>query len=285
MLSEEFKKHYPFNSHYYQIDGKKYHYIDEGSGPVLLLMHGNPTWSFYYRNLIKHFSSSYRVICPDHIGCGFSDKPKDYDYCLKNHYSNVISLLNHLGINEFDMVVHDWGGAIGFGAVCNGQFNVNKVAVLNTAAFTDDNIPFSIWLCKIPVLGPFIVKQFNAFAWPATFMAVTRKLPKFIKKCFLLPYSSPDNRIAISEFVRDIPMFSGHKSWSEIKNIEVFLNNFKGQIGLFWGGKDFCFNDHFLQRWQAIFPKAPLTYYRDAGHYVLEDARGKIEEDLSRFFA
>ena len=119
-LSPFVREEYPFSSQYFQQfsdDKSKHnqHYLDEGKGPVVLLIHGNPTWSFYFRNLIpKLVTQGFRCIVPDHMGCGLSDKPANYPYTLERRISDVDRILKHLGILEFNLVVHDWGGAIGF---------------------------------------------------------------------------------------------------------------------------------------------------------------------------
>ena len=111
-IPNDLKGEYPFNPHFLNVKKEKLHYVDEGQGEPLLMLHGNPTWSFFYRNLAKFFSqNNYRVIVPDHIGCGLSDKPQDYDYTLENHIENTISLIEKLNLKDITLIVHDWGGA------------------------------------------------------------------------------------------------------------------------------------------------------------------------------
>ena len=189
---------YPYKENYFKTKaGHKLHYIDEGQngGETFLMLHGNPTWSFYYRNLINEFSQNSRVVVPDHIGCGLSDKPQDYEYSLENHISNVEDLVKELGLKDITLVVHDWGGAIGFGFATRHPDLVKRVVILNTAAYTSDYIAPQINICRIPVLGEKVIRTFNAFAYPATFMAVEKKLPKNAKKGFLYPYNNYRNRI------------------------------------------------------------------------------------------
>ncbi len=111
-----FEAEYPFASHFFDLDGLRYHYIDEGTGPTLLMVHGNPTWSFAWRNLIKALAPRYRVVAVDHIGCGFSDKPQDYSYRLAQHVANLERFVTGLDLSEITLFAHDWGGAIGMGA-------------------------------------------------------------------------------------------------------------------------------------------------------------------------
>ena len=197
---------YPFPSHYLQLDGGRLHYIDEGAGPVIVMVHGNPTWSYYFRHLISLLRVNHRVIALDHMGCGLSDKPQHYSYCLAQHIENLESLLSHLQIDHFSLVVHDWGGAIGLGCAVNHIGSIEKIVVMNTAAFHSTRIPLRIQLCRLPIVGEVIVRLFNGFAWPARFMAVKKKLASEVAKAYLAPYNSWKNRIAIYKFVRDIPL-------------------------------------------------------------------------------
>ena len=114
--SPDWRPLYPFASHYAVIAGGRQHYLDEGRGPAVVMLHGNPTWSFYYRNLVLALRDEHRVIVPDHMGCGLSDKPQEYTYTLRQHIDNLEHLLDEeLQVPEVDLVVHDWGGAIGMG--------------------------------------------------------------------------------------------------------------------------------------------------------------------------
>ena len=139
------------------------------------MLHGNPSWSYYYRNLANLLKSSYRVIVPDHIGCGLSDKPQDYPYRLKNHIDNIESLVTHLNVEKCSLVVHDWGGAIGMGYAVRHPDAIDSLIILNTAAFRSQKIPWRIKICRTPLLGPLLIRGFNAFAGAAVFMAVTKK--------------------------------------------------------------------------------------------------------------
>jgi len=277
------KNLYPFRSNFLDIDGKQYHYIDEGSGDPVLMVHGNPTWSFYYRNLATALKGTNRVIAPDHIGCGLSDKPQDYEYTLENHVENLKKLVKFLDLKNITLVVHDWGGAIGFGLATAMPELIKRIVILNTAAFHMNRIPFTIGLCKNKLFGKFIVKQFNAFAWPATFMATNKGLEHNVKKGYLLPYDNSKNRIAVAEFVQDIPLKESHRSFYTLNSIEKKLKSLKCPKLILWGGKDFCFNDHFFKKWQDIYPDAYYKYYKDAGHYVLEDEQKDVIQNIKDF--
>jgi pimeloyl-ACP methyl ester carboxylesterase len=281
-IPNELKTEYPFKSHFLKIKSEDLHYIDEGDGPVVIMLHGNPTWSFFYRNVVKQLSSNHRVIVPDHIGCGLSSKNENYEYTLKNHIENVLKLIQHLKIEKFSLIVHDWGGAIGMGVATTLPDKVEKIVAMNTAGFTSSEIPFRINILRNPV-GEFVIRSMNAFAYPATFMAVNKKMNNVVKKGFLLPYNNYSNRIATAKFVRDIPMDSNHPTYQTLKKIEDNLKMIKAPLLLLWGEKDFCFTMNFFHKWLSFFPNAKTKTYPRAGHYLLEDETNDVLIQIENF--
>jgi len=275
---------YPFTPKNIPIDGHVLSYLDEGEGSPVVMLHGNPTWSFYYRNLVSLLCRSYRVIVPDHLGCGFSDKPQDYPYLLENHIDNVERLLAELGIDRFSLVVHDWGGAIGMGLAARKSDRIKSITVMNSAAFTSRRIPLRIRICRIPILGDILVRGFNGFAKSALTMAVTKKMKPEIASGYISPYGSWANRIALLRFVQDIPLSPKDKSWETLAAIEKSLIQFQDTPMLvLWGGKDFCFTRHFYDEWLLRFPDAKGYFFADAGHYVLEDAFDRLAPLITTF--
>lgn len=261
------------------------HYLDEGVGPVVCLLHGNPTWSFFYRKLIVHLrDSGFRCIAPDHIGCGLSDTPRNRPYTLEQRIRDVEHLLDYLEIKRFSLVLHDWGGAIGCGLATRRTEQIEKLVLLNTAAFTSLRLPWRIALLKIPLLGEWIIRGLNGFVLPATWMAVQYPLSPNARAGYLWPYASWEERLAVWKFVQDIPLRPSHPSYRVLRGIETALPRLSEKpAGIFWGGKDFCFNDHFLERWRKIFPRAHVRVFPDAGHYVLEDAGGEATDAIREF--
>lgn len=277
---------YPFTAHYLELPHGRLHYVDEGEGPTVVLVHGNPTWSYYYRGLIRRLAPHFRVIALDHLGCGLSDKPQDYEYTLKNHIANLTTLLRQLGVNRTSLVVHDWGGPIGIGMAAGSEIEIDRLVVLNTAAFRAQRIPLRIRLCRWPVLGKILVRGLNGFAWPATFMAVEKRLAPSVRQAYLLPYGNWNNRVAVHEFVLDIPLSPGHRSYQDLVEIENYLAVIKKEekpLMVIWGSRDFCFNDHFYHEWQERFPEAIFHYLENGGHYVLEDIKEQAEELIETF--
>ena len=183
---------YPWQPKKLAVDGGELSYLDEGpeDAPVMLCVHGNPTWSFYWRALVEHFAGRFRVIVPDHIGCGLSDKPQDWPYQLAGHMGNLCKLVDHLGLKDITLVVHDWGGAIGVGLATERPELFGRFVITNTAAYLSQDIPLSIASCRIPGFGSVAVRGLNGFARAALVRAVCKPLPAAAKDGLLVPYDS-----------------------------------------------------------------------------------------------
>ncbi len=285
-MGETWRGLYPFASQFLDLDGVNYHYVDEGAGPTLLLVHGNPTWSFHWRNLILALRSRCRLIAVDHIGCGLSDKPLGYPYRLSQHIENVGRLIEHLDLDDVTLVGHDWGGAIGLGAVLGNRERFSRLVLLNTAAFRSQRIPWRIRICRTPLFGPLAVRGLNAFARAALWMAVCRheKMTAEIRAGYLAPYDNWAHRIAIQRFVDDIPLSPRHPSYATLVEIERGLPALANlPTTLIWGMRDWCFTPHFLERFIEYFPTADVRRIADAGHWVMEDACEQVISIVERF--
>ncbi|MDY6864300.1 MAG: alpha/beta fold hydrolase [Thermodesulfobacteriota bacterium] len=285
---EKFKILYPFESHFLDINGYKYHYLDEGEGDPVVMLHGNPTWSFYYRNIIVGLRKKNRVIVPDHMGCGLSDKPQNYNYTLLQHINNTEILIDRLKLQKVTLVLHDWGGAIGMGYAIRNPENIRRFIIFNTAAFfsSSSTIPWRIYFCRLPIIGDIVVRFFNAFAVLALYMACNHRdrITKQVRTGYLAPYNSYANRIAILKFVRDIPLNPTDSSFTLMESIEKGLWKFKRHpMIILWGEKDFCFKLPFLELWKGFFPHAEVKIIKDAAHYVVEDAHERIVPWIKEF--
>lgn len=287
-----FRHLYPWQGKFHQVGGHRMHYLDEGQGRPVVMLHGNPTWSFYWRHLIGPVCKTHRVIVPDHIGCGLSDKPNDdaYGYTLEERVSNIESLLESLGIvDDITLVLHDWGGMIGLAFANRNRERISRLVITNTAGFglpEGKALPWQIALAKHFPVSEFVVRRLNAFVLGAAQTCSTRKggLDKDVKAAYIAPYNNYENRIAIHRFVKDIPLSADHQSYGIVDDVSQNLDLLKEKPTLiFWGLKDFVFDRHFLGEWQRRWPEAQYHIYEDAGHYILEDAHERIVPILEDF--
>ncbi|MCL4192993.1 MAG: alpha/beta fold hydrolase [Thermoguttaceae bacterium] len=279
---------YPFESRFAEIGGHRYHYLDEGRGPVLLLVHGNPTWTFLWRDVIKGLRDRYRVIAVDHIGCGMSDKPSPdrYPYTLARRIEDLCRFVEQLDLCDVSLVAHDWGGAIGMGAAIEIPDRFRRFVLMNTAAFRAQRCPRRIRLCHVPFLGQVAVQGFNLFIRAALRQAAEKPLADPVREGLAAPYDSWGNRVAIYRFVCDIPLDPRHTSYSTLLRMEQEIGRFREHpVCLIWGMRDWCFTPDFLQRFIEIFPAAEVHRLPDAGHYLIEDAPELVVPLIGDFFA
>ncbi|MFN3428540.1 MAG: alpha/beta fold hydrolase [Candidatus Sericytochromatia bacterium] len=284
MLDDTTRAMYPFEGKTLDRGGLRYHYLDEGQGDPVVMLHGNPSWSFYYRNLVMALKDGHRCIVPDHIGMGLSDKPGDdrYTYTLESRVDDLEALLDHLGLTDnLTLVVHDWGGMIGFAFASRHPERIKRLVVLNTSAFLlpeTKPFPLPLWMARDTALGAWLVRGVNAFAGAASFVGCTEHpMPTELRNAYIAPYDNWDNRIATLRFVQDIPLKPGDRAYDLVKSVQDGLERFAGiPMLICWGDKDFVFDHHFLAEWERRFPNAEVHRFPKAGHYVLEDARESV---------
>jgi haloalkane dehalogenase len=281
---------YPFQSHWFDRCGLRYHYLDEGAGEPVLCVHGNPTWSFHFRRVVLALRSTHRVIVPDHIGCGLSDKPGDdrYEYTLASRVEDLEALIAALDLTDITLIVHDWGGMIGIAAALRNPPRFARIIVLNTAAFlppAGKRLPRRLAIVRNNRrLAAILVRGFNAFARGAARMATRRGLPADVRAAYLAPYDSWANRIATLRFVQDIPQRPGDRSFALSQWVDDHLHRLRGMPMLIcWGQRDFVFDSAYLAEWRRRFPAAEVHTFRDAGHYLLEDEPDAVTARIRDF--
>jgi cis-3-alkyl-4-acyloxetan-2-one decarboxylase len=285
--SNDWRELYPFSSHEVMLGRHRCHYLDDGSGPVLLLVHGNPTWSFYWRDLVRAWRDHYRVVAIDLIGCGLSDKPSaaEYSYRLAQRVADVGELIEKLDLRDVTLVAHDWGGGIGMGAAVAAPERFARFVLMNTGAFRA-KCPWQIRLCHIPVFGQVAVQGLNMFVRAAlrTTVAKPERMTPAVRAGYSAPYDSWANRVGVYRFVLDIPLRASHPSYQTLVDIEEGLAKFREHpVCLIWGMQDWCFSPWFLERFLEFFPQAEVHRLADAGHYVVEDAHEQIAPLVERF--
>jgi len=288
---------YPYQPRTCRIGALSLRYLDEGSGDPVLMLHGNPSWSYYYRKLVAGLQDTHRCIVPDHIGMGGSDKPGDADYAyrLERRVADLDALVAHLTDTQglprtgLTLVLHDWGGMIGMAWAVRNPGRVARIVVLNTAAFPNPKgmrIPLSLRLGRDSRLGAWLILQHNAFARGAARWGVVRPLAPAIRDAYVSPYDSPAHRLATLRFVQDIPLTPADPGYDLVQATGQGLAQFADRPMLVcWGLKDFVFDARFLAEWRARFPGAEVHAWEDAGHYVLEDAHERIVPLVRDFLA
>ena len=307
----DWKGLFPFRPHYLELSPQlRLHYVDEGpldttdsaeravssesnrtceptvpGAPCIVAIHGNPTWSFYYRAIVHRFRTTHRVLAIDHIGCGLSDKPQKYPYSLRQHTENLVRWIDALDLARIVLVVHDWGGAIGLGAALQRRDRIAGLVVLNTGAFPPPYVPLRIAACRFPLVGSFAVRSLNGFAVAATRMAIDRlpRLDPAVQAGLLAPYDSYANRVGVDSFVRDIPLTKKHPTYQVLKQLESRLPELSHlPIQLVWGMKDWCFRPECLRRFQKLWPKANVNELADVGHYVMEESPEAVQSAIEK---
>jgi len=282
---------YPFTGRYFERPGGRLHYLDEGASEPILMLHGNPTWSFYYRNLILALRDNYRCIVPDHIGCGLSDKPPEtlYDYSLKSRIDDLDALLDQLSLREnLTLVLHDWGGMIGMAYAARHPERIKRLIVSNTGAFPlppSKRLPWSLRLGRNTRLGAWLILKKNAFCRAAARRCVARRaLAPEVRAKYLEPYDTPEHRVAVLKFVQTIPLKPSDPGFDIVCDTAASLPKFRDMPTLLlWGMRDFVFDKHFLAEWQRHFPHANTYTWPDCGHYLLEDATDEVIMRIREF--
>lgn len=279
-----FRHLYPFAPRFREVNGRRMHYVDEGTGEPVVMLHGNPTWSFYFRELITAVSASRRAIAPDHIGCGLSEMPAagDYPFRLINRIDDLARLLETIGVRErITLVLHDWGGMIGAAYALRHPERIGRLIVLNTAAFCKPaNKPLPPVLAFIRrtarISGPAILR-FNLFARGAILTASAKRLSPAVRSGLLAPTRSRAGRTATLKFVLDIPLTERDPSYPIVRRVDEELHALAEKPMLIcWGAKDFVFDADYFREWRRRFPRAEAHLFSKAGHYVLEDVPDRI---------
>lgn len=265
-------------------------YLDEGQGEVVLMLHGNPSWSYYWRKLVLGLRDRYRCIVPDHMGMGLSDKPADaaYTYTLRSRIQDLDRLLEHAGVTgDVTLAVHDWGGMIGFGWALKHSERIKRLVILNTAAFPlppAKPLPWQLNLGRNWRLGEWLIRGANAFAGGAASQGVEKPLAPEVKRALLAPYDNWQSRISTVRFVQDIPLQPGDRAWDLVEDAGKRLPTYADRPAFIgWGLRDFVFDQHFLKGFTQALPKAEVHAFEDAGHYVLEDKADELVPAIRQF--
>lgn len=286
---------YPFPSRYATVgrgtaagsteaDGHRMHYVDEGNGPVVVCLHGNPTWGFQFRNLVARLRQNFRVIVPDHVGCGLSDQPANLLFRAADRIGHLEELLDQLGIGRFSLVMHDWGGPIGTGLAVRRPTDIDRLIYFNTTLTEMDQLPGIIRRAASPLVGRLLTQQTMQFVKLLTSLGVVQTLPEEVRRGYHQPYRTRASRQAIWGFVRDIPFDPSHPTAALMDDVVARLPALAHvPVKIIWGMKDPCFHPEILRRVAARFPTAEVVRIPTASHLVLEDAAGQAITAVEKF--
>ncbi|HEY5994050.1 MAG TPA: alpha/beta fold hydrolase [Gallionellaceae bacterium] len=279
------RNEYPFASHHFQATAGKMHYVDEGEGEVLVMVHGNPTWSFLYRNLIKQLSPQCRCIAPDHLGFGLSEKPENWSYLPEEHAKNLTALIEHLGLKNITLVLQDWGGPIGLHYAVTHPGNVKRLIVLNTWAWPVNRDPHYVLFSAFMggPIGRMLIRKRNFFA--GTFMRAAfgdkSKLSEAAHQHYLRALPTAAERKGCYVFPKQIVASTPwlEQLWGKVTTL-------RDKPALFvWGMKDVAFREKELQRWQAALPRSRTVRLPTVGHFVQEEAPQELAQAVAAFLA
>jgi haloalkane dehalogenase len=288
---------YPFESRFVETPMGLMHYVDEGAGAPVLMLHGNPTWSFLYREFISALSKTHRVVAPDHIGFGLSEKPRDEAlYSIDGHIRNLEALVTSLDLQNVTLVMQDWGGPIGLGLAARHPGRIKALVIINTFGFYPpaDNLdpenlilPAPLRLMRTKGVGDFLVRSLGFFERVAMPTAVQGgKRWKAVRHAYTGVFERHADRAGVMAFPRLIPTTTCHPTARlMIEETGPFIEQFKGPVRGFWGVKDPFFPIEALHAWKKRLPQARFTELPAAKHYIQEDAPEIIIPALHEFLA
>ncbi len=276
------KEAYPFKSHYFETDGYRQHYIDEGQGDILLFVHGTPSWSFDFRHIIKALSKHYRCIAIDHIGFGLSDKPRHYDYSTIRHSATLERFILEKQLADITLVVHDFGGPIGLNVAIRHPEKFKQLIILNSWLWSSKSDHDFIRLSKIlksPLL-PFLYQYLNfspRFILPRSFG--DRKIDRQTLKQYTEPFANSSERNGALAFARSL---LNDQDWFEsLWNKRSSIAN-KPTL-LIWGMKDPVIKPQYLEKFQSGFNNTSTCTMEGCGHFPQEEYPLKVTEAIRAF--
>lgn len=276
------KSEYPFTSNYFDIDGQKLHYIDEGKGETILFVHGTPSWNFDYRNIIKGLTTNYRCVAIDHIGFGLSDKPENYDYSTQNHSKTFERFVLEKQLDNITLVVHDFGGAIGLNFAIRHPEKIKRLIILNSWLWSSKADPDFAKLSKMlksPLL-PFLYRYLNfspRFILPKSFG--DHKLSKKLLTQYTKPFADKTQRNGVLAFAKSLLNDQDwfEKLWNKRQAISEKPTLF------IWGLKDPIIKPHYLDKFESGFKNSKTKRLETSGHFPQEEQPETVTKEIMDF--
>ena len=291
----------PFDVHHVAVDDQVMAYLDVppaagAAHPPVVLVHGNPSWSFLWRSLLGPLAADgRRALAPDHVGMGRSSSPSvaAYPYTLARRTRDLgrwfDAVLPADEAPQVDLVVHDWGGATALGWAVQHPDRVRRIVLLNTSAQPlpeGTALPWHLRLTRTWPVGDVLTLRANAFARGATVLGTAHRMDASARAGLLAPYDTPEHRVGVLEFVKDVPDGPGHRSYQDLRRTGDRLHLLADRpVLVCWGTKDPVLDVRVLGQWESTWPQAQVHRFDDAGHYVLEDAADRVVPLVREFLA
>lgn len=274
---------YPFQSRFLQVPAGKLHYVDEGAGKPVVLVHGTPSWSFEFREVIRALRGSYRLIAPDHLGFGLSERPEDFSYSLTEHTQNLRRLIADRGLEKYSLVVHDFGGPIALPLALDEPERIEKLVILNSWAwpmgvdpkFEKNKAFLDTWLMKFLYLRANFSASYMVKASWGRQKPLTPELHRRFKSMFPDKSSRLGTWAFARALVRDEPYLQSlRERLGRLRDIPTLV---------IWGMADPMVGAPHLARWREELPGARFVELADVGHFPQEEAGAEVAEQLRRF--
>jgi len=271
---------YPFAPRRFATPAGSLSYLDEGQGPPILFVHGTPSWSFEWRDVVRALSASHRCVAPDHLGFGLSDKPADAPLTPADHAARLAALVDALDLTDLTLVVHDFGGPIGLPLALTRPERVRRLVILNSFLWPTAGDPALQRIDRVirGPLGRFLYRWLNLsprVLLPASFGQRSRLTPR-IHRQYLGPFRRRADRQAPYAMARALvgesASYGAH--WEQRDTLARL------PVTLVWGERDPAFTEVHLQRWLQAFPDAALIRVPDAGHFVAEERPDAVIDAL-----
>lgn len=281
---------FPFESKFIEIYGSKIHYIEEGEGEPILFLHGNPTSSYLWRNIIPYLKPYGRCIAPDLIGMGKSDKP-ELDYTFFDHYKYLEEFIKKMKLKKITLVIHDWGSGLGFHYAMSNEGNIKGIAVMEALVkpfnWKDIKILHRIMfkLFRTPFIGWKILTLFNFFVKILLPQMIVRKLSKIEKKYYLAPYKTLKSRKPVRVWPKEVP-FNGKpkKTYEMMSNYSKKLQQSELPKILFYAKPGAIINSSYVEWCRENLKNLTTVDIGSGLHYVQEDNPHKIGEELMHWY-
>jgi len=283
-LPPEIRAQFPFASRFIQVNGQRMHYVDEGEGDPVLLLHGNPTWSFLYRKFIAPMAAAgFRVIAPDHIGFGLSERPaREHDFSLENHIANLADFIRRLGLNRVTVVCQDWGGPIGLACAVLNPAAFRALVVMNTWAWPEPSAfhcgIFPWRMMHAPVVGPYLFQRRNILVERGLYLSVVHRERFFDEALPAYRHVMPDydSRLLTRVFPRLIPLGPDDRSTATMRWLEQSLPGLDLPSLIIWGKEEIVFPAPCAQRFKDLLPNAKGPHWVTGSHFLQEDSPQEI---------